>query len=282
MRFLTERRSPREEDEMCRAVSYTIVIAVLACTLTAPALAEPTPPGQTGADTTMQAPHKPVPLTGEMAALEKGTCAPWSASWDVTFASKYLFEGLDYSAGKPVLQPEVVWGYRGFSATVWANHDLDLAQTNEFDFAVQYAKDFKTWSWNAGYTYLRYPHRAGWTPSQEVVGGVSWNGLLSPSLSVHYDFDAGKGGYGILGLSRTWETSPVPITLGVEGYYHYRYYGVNGCPSVAFKGETSRDIGPITFTPSVSYYATRPNRDFRGEAGVPSSWLFSLNVSQGW
>ncbi len=46
---------------------------------------------------------------------------PFHIGVDVTVASKYIWQGLDYSNGKPVTQPELSVTYKDLSATVWLN-----------------------------------------------------------------------------------------------------------------------------------------------------------------
>ena len=64
------------------------------------------------------------PGSKEHEGLEQEPASILSASWDVTIASKYLFQGIDYSEAKPVIQPEAILTVKGFSAILWFNHDL--------------------------------------------------------------------------------------------------------------------------------------------------------------
>jgi hypothetical protein len=48
----------------------------------------------------------------------------------MSFASRYLFQGIDYSNGKPVLNPEADVSAGPISAKLWMNHDLDLGVSN--------------------------------------------------------------------------------------------------------------------------------------------------------
>ena len=54
----------------------------------------------------------------------------------MSFASRYLFQGIDYSAGKPVLNPEADLSAGPLGAKLWVNHDLDQRVSNEFDFSL--------------------------------------------------------------------------------------------------------------------------------------------------
>ena len=144
-------------------------------------------------------PNSATPETPEAPA------SPIGLSGSMSFASRYLFQGIDYSAAKPVMNPEadLTWGPIG--AKLWVNHDLDQRVSNEYDFSILHEWALKKLSITTGYTYLWYPHRDGWTPSQEVYLEASREGALNPALSVHYDFDAGMGSYSTFGLSHGFE-----------------------------------------------------------------------------
>src|SRR5689334_1654433 len=96
------------------------------------------------------------------------TASPISVSGSMSFASRYLFQGIDYSAGNPVLNPEADLSAGPLGAKLWVNHDLDLRVSNEFDFSLLHEWKAKTFSFATGYTYLWYPHREGWLSSQEL------------------------------------------------------------------------------------------------------------------
>jgi hypothetical protein len=200
-----------------------------------------------------------------------------TASCDVTFASKYLFQGFDYSDGRSVLQPEVVLGLGALSATVWANHQPDLGDFNEVDVTIKYATHWRKLSIAPGYLNLSYPNRIGWSPSQEITLDLGLTAPLSPTLSLHYDFDAGTGIYSTLGL-----TQPVwnPLTLGMNLYYQNGYYDMTGVPSMELKASAALAAGGVTVTPAISRFVTWEKGRFEGGSTLPSTWLFAINVSR--
>ena len=130
-----------------------------------------------------------VPVLSGAAESEQG---PVTFSWGTAFASKYLFQGIDYSDGNPVVQPELSLEYRGFSLTSWFNVDLDERHVNEIDLLFAYRLELGDLSVTPGYARYRYPNK-DWEPSQEVYLDLSYATFLNLSLSSHYDFDAGKG-----------------------------------------------------------------------------------------
>jgi len=206
--------------------------------------------------------------------------SPFSASGSLAFNSRYLFQGIDYSAGKPVLNPELDAAAGPIAARVWVNHDLDQNVANEFDLSVFHEWSLKKASLATGYTYLKYPHREGWDPSQELYIEMSHEGVVSPSLSVHYDFDAGDGSYSTLGFSRSVERPFGTLSFGTNLFYQDHYYGLTGIPSNEWNVRLTKTVHKVSFTPSMSRFVTWTNGDFRDENAVKSAWLFSLQVAR--
>lgn len=198
-----------------------------------------------------------------------------SVSVDATFASRYLFQGFDYSDGKPVLQPEMIIGMGPFAATVWANQQPNVGQVNEIDISLKYTAKLGEVSIAPGYTNLSYPNRIGWEPSQEMTFDVGVTGPLSPTLSLHYDFGAGDGLYSTLGLTQSIRG---PLAMGLNVFYEHQYYGMSGIPATELKASASFSVGTLSVTPSISRFFTWANGDFRDAGSLPSNWLFAFNV----
>jgi uncharacterized protein (TIGR02001 family) len=203
----------------------------------------------------------------------------FSFGWNATFASKYLFLGVDLSDGNPVVQPEASIGIENFSATLWMNYDVGRDVANEFDFYLQYAWEFGRASIAPGYAYYRYPHREGWDPTREILVDLEYDTVLSPSLSLHHDFDAGKGTYATLGVSRELPTPVHSFTVGTNLFYQKDYYDQTGFPSWEISLGTELSNQALSIAPSLSYFHTWENGDFVESGSVPSSWLFALSVS---
>ena len=220
------------------------------------------------------------PTPGPTAEATEQHSSPLSASGSMLFASRYLFQGIDYSNGQPVLNPEVDLSVGPISAKLWMNHDLDLGVSNEFDFSLLHEWKAKKFSLTTGYTYLWYPHRDGWDPSQELYLEASRDGTLNPSLSVHYDFDAGMGTYSTFGLSHGFERPVGTLTLGANLFYQDHYYGASGFPANEWNVHFEKSFHGATVTPSVSRFVTWRNGDFRDENAVKSAWLFAFQVAR--
>jgi hypothetical protein len=185
-----------------------------------------------------------------------------SASGDLTTASRYLFQGFDYSDG---------------TANIWGNYHADHGEFDEVDISLKVERSLGSISAAAGYMNLQYPNRTGWDPSQEVFVDLGLDAGLSPKLSVHYDFDVGKGTYTTLGVSHSVGHS---ISLATNLFYQGRYYGMTGFPAAELKASWEHSTGAYTFTPAISYFATWENGDFKDVGAVPSAWLFALNVAR--
>jgi len=228
----------------------------------------------------------PATATTVPPATPEETSAPaehkswYSASYTVMVASRYLFQGLDYSGGKAVLEPELDLSAGPLTAKAWANHDLDRGVSDEFDFSLEHGWTAGKVSGSAGYTHLHYPHRDGWVPSQEFYASVTRESALKATLSVHYDFDAGTGTYSTLGLSRSVERPFGTVSIGANFFHQARYYDLTGIPAVELNMNLSRSIGKLSLTPSVSRFVTWENGDFRGANSVAGAWVFSLAFAQ--
>ena len=208
-------------------------------------------------------------------AAEEESKAKLSVSYDVLFASKYLFQGIDYSDSRGVAQPSFSLGWRDFTFNAWGNFQPDLDVLNEIDLTLKYTRALKGFSVSPGYMALRYPNR-DWDPSQEVFVDLAATAPLNPTLSVHYDFDAGKGTYSTLGISHEVKA---PFTLGVNLFHQNQYYEMSGFPSAEIKASASLSIGVLGFTPSLSRFMTWENGDFTGPARLQDSWLLGVGFS---
>jgi len=187
-----------------------------------------------------------------------------------------MFQGIDYSDGRSVLQPNFIATLGAVSFVGWANYQVDIGDVNEVDLSLKATRTYGLVTVSPGYTMLRYPNREGWDNSQELFADVSVEAPLSPTLSIHGDFDAGKGVYATLGL-----TQPIvgSLSAATNVFYQNDYYGMTGVPSVELKVSGSFNYGEWALTPSMSRFATTDNGDFAGEAGIQSGWLFSINVT---
>jgi uncharacterized protein (TIGR02001 family) len=120
-----------------------------------------------------------------------------SADASIGFYSKYVWRGFELSNDSMVIQPSLTTSYKGFSANLWANLDTDLDGTdshkwNETDFTLSYDGAYDKLGYGVGWIYYALD---GVDDTQEFYGTVSYDVLLSPSLTIYYDTDSFAGAW---------------------------------------------------------------------------------------
>jgi hypothetical protein len=201
----------------------------------------------------------------------------FALSTSVTVASRYFLQGIDQSYGHAVLQPNASFGFGGISASAWANCDLATGELNEVDLTFQIAREAGLWSLETGYMHLSYPNREGWEPSQEIFANVSVGFPLNPSVSVHYDFDAGRGSYSTVEVSHAMGTI---VSVAGRLFYQDHYYELTGIPAFELNANAAFPLGGLTVTSSVSRFTTWENGLFRDGAAVPGAWLITFDLTR--
>jgi len=197
-------------------------------------------------------------------------------AFDVTFASKYMFQGLDLSDGASVAQPNLAVSRKGWTGTVWANYQPNLGDVNRVELSLKYTHTVEQFSFSPGYKYVRSPNTHGIAPTQEIFVDAALRAELNPCVSFHRDVDQGDGNYVSLGLSHTLT---VPLTLGANAFYLNDYYGLNGWTAVELRASSAIPWDNFIITPSISRFVTPENGDFRDEAYIPGSWFFTVKIA---
>lgn len=197
--------------------------------------------------------------------------------WGVAYASRYVFQGLDYSDGQPVFQPQLTARLGRYSAIVWSNLDQDRRELNEIDVSLQGDWENDGLSGDFGYTHLRYPHRGlGWEPTHELYADLELDRPLQPSISVHWDLDQGHGRYWTLGLSHEMSAAKSVIQLSGRLYAHDGYYDLTGLPCFEAGVGFSRGWGRLSIQSGLARQWTWENGDFRGDNAVPAGWVATV------
>jgi hypothetical protein len=164
----------------------------------------------------------------------------------LTFNSKYIWRGQNLVDG-PVLQPEGSLSYRGWTGAVWANYDADEGdEWTEVDYTLDYAtslgpvtSSLEILSASVGYTYytfppLRHHPEVGvHDDSHEVYAGLSLDTLLSPSLTVHYDFAQGDGVYYEFRVGHGFSLGGAKLSFGGSVGYNDGQWGYDPSLSAA-------------------------------------------------
>lgn len=148
------------------------------------------------------------------------------ASVDVM--SNYVWRGIKVS-NSWVLQPSVGIGYGGFAANIWGNYDSDVAEAtsngdtghgemSEVDITLSYTKSINKLTLGGGYIYYAFD---GFNDTQEVFVTATYDTLLSPALTVYYDYDEGNGAFIIASIGHTFKLpKDMSLKLGALASYN--------------------------------------------------------------
>ena len=200
-------------------------------------------------------------------------------SWSATYASRYSFQGFDYSNGHPVLQPEVTGAMGAVSLNLWGNLDQVEGEITEVDATVQADWTVEALTVGVGYANLQYPNRVDRSPSQELYTQFEAELPLKPNGELHWDVDAAHGLYGNIGLGAERSFGGVTCGLGSHLYAQNKYYGLTGISGL----ETSIGAGiswrGIAWQGELARLWTWENGDFRNLQSVAGGWLFRFTLS---
>lgn len=143
-----------------------------------------------------------------------------SGSASVDVMSNYVWRGQKLS-NSYVIQPSVGITYGGFGANLWSNIDPDWddeTEITETDVTVNYAFSIEKFSFDVGYIY--YGLEAA-EDTQEFYISAGYDMMLSPSLTLYYDFDVGEGGFVIASIGHAFElTKDIAVNLGASASYN--------------------------------------------------------------
>ncbi len=144
--------------------------------------------------------------------------------------SNYVWRGQKLS-NSWVLQPSVGINYGAFGANIWANYDSDRAEITsgdssghgeftETDITLTYTHSIDKLTITAGYIYYALD---GANDTQELFISASYDTILSPSLTIYYDYDEGNGAFIVLGIGHTLNiTKDISTKLGASASYNIR------------------------------------------------------------
>ena len=126
-----------------------------------------------------------------------------TADASIGLYSKYIWRGFELSKDSMVIQPSLTVSYKGFGANLWANLDTDVYGTdsgnwNETDFTLSYDGAYEKFGYGVGWIYyalegvdeiVSLTEATEVSDTQEFYATVSYDTILSPSLTVYYDTD---------------------------------------------------------------------------------------------
>ncbi len=229
-----------------------------------------------------------------MAAAVLGVAgAAWAegdVSFEVTsdFFSKYIWRGQNVTDDWSY-QPGISATYKGFTAGVWGS--LDMTDENdqegefiEYDWYVDYSGQINEMiGYSVGSIYYYFPSG---DPTTEIYGGLNFDVIANPSVTVYYDVDEVDGAYVALGVGHTLENENWPCAIDLaanlgwgDSSYNEFYWGVDDgeLNDLTLSAGFPFEVGPVSVTPSVNYVAVLGS-DTSDAAGDDDS-LFYAGVS---
>ena len=144
-----------------------------------------------------------------------------TASGSVAFLGKYIWRGYELSDKSMVVQPSITFAYKGSAFNIWGNLDPDPpdsnAVLNETDLTVSYDASIGFFGLGAGYIYYGLD---GMDDTQEIYLKASYDGFLTPTLTMYRDISSLPGYYFNLGLSHSFSLTDA-IILNLSGAFGY-------------------------------------------------------------
>ena len=129
------------------------------------------------------------------------------ASASAGLYSNYVWRGMTLS-DEIVAQTGTGVSYKGFGAGLWMNYDFDSDQLNETDLTLNYAGALGAFGYDVGYIYYGLD---GFDDTQELYLGLSYDFVVSPSVTLYWDVDEGDGGFLVTALGYS-----LPVTEGIS------------------------------------------------------------------
>lgn len=146
-----------------------------------------------------------------------------STDASVSLYSKYVWRGYELSKDSMVIQPSLSVSYKGFGANLWGNLDTnqdgmtsESFNWNETDLTLSYDGAVDKLGYSVGYIYYDLD---GYEDTQELYFGLSYDTLLSPSVTIYKDIANIPGFYVSLGVSHSVPVGEQALDLGLSiGY----------------------------------------------------------------
>ncbi len=154
-----------------------------------------------------------------------------TGSVSVSIMSDFVARGRKLG-GEPAIQPSLTLNYDALSFTYWQNNDWDddsrpqesaagQGHATESDLIVTYYKQVhEKVGVVAGVLYIA---GHGFADTTRWIGGVTFNTLLSPSLTVYWDTDEGDGTFYVASISHSFQIpvgdQKIPLNLSAQASY---------------------------------------------------------------
>lgn len=220
----------------------------------------------------------------------------WEVEAELASNSKYVWRGMNL-VDDWVIQPSLTISRGGFSANLWANYEPTdetghQKKITEVDLSAQYTFDIGGFSIPLGLIHYLFPNTSA-PATTEVFAGVSYEWLVTPSLTIYHDLDQAHGQYLALGLDYAYQL-PLGLkqaSLGLElgagvGYassdYNQFYFGVDRAAWSDWYLGLSLPVGLLdhkfTLTPRLTYTALIDD-DLKETTGQDSNTFVGLSLA---
>jgi len=181
--------------------------------------------------------------------------AETSGSASVDIYSSYMWRGFELHEDVAI-QPSVGITYGGFGANLWSDYNNDTKEAVETDLTLNYVYSIDKIGLDVGYIYYGLD---GAADTQEIYVAVSYDTLLSPSLTLYYDFDEFDGTFIVASIGHDISvTKSIAVSLGASASYNSDSAGDY---SALHNGEISASTsipvyGAISISPTLAYSFT--------------------------
>ncbi|MDQ7786020.1 MAG: hypothetical protein RDU01_00260 [Thermodesulfovibrionales bacterium] len=184
--------------------------------------------------------------------------------------SNYVWRGQKLS-NSWVVQPSVGIAYGVFGANIWASYDSDRPEATsgdtghgemtETDVTLTYTRSIDKLTLTAGYIYYALDSA---NDTQELFVSAGYDTLLSPTLTIYYDYDEGQGAFVVVSVGHSFEViKEMSLDLGASVSYNIKNkvmgYDKNGDDFNNFyNGEITSSMTipvwkAVTVTPKIAY-----------------------------
>lgn len=188
-------------------------------------------------------------------------------SGQADWVSRFIWRGFDLTNNTACLQPQLnfEFGESGFTLNIWGSFALAdrsrLKTSDEIDLTLTYS--FRTGehiSLQTGIIHYGYYFVQGFSfrksTTQEVFICAGFPKLpLSPTFSLFYDWNLGKGLYASAGIEHILAVSQnADLELGATlGYNHRQYISGSGVSDLVIKAALPIRFKPVTFSFQAGY-----------------------------
>ena len=226
-------------------------------------------------------------------ALPALALGPVDVDADLTLMSKYIWRGM-VNNPDAVLQPSFSANLLGIGFGFWGSMDLNdvhgtSGQFNEIDYIASYGLPLPLVDLNFGLIYYDFPNTETASTAEAFISG-SVGVLLSPTLSIYYDFKEIDGTYANAGISYPVALNEaLNLDLGANlgfgsGDYVNGYFGQNSTGATDFNLSASVPFHPIPFftvTPRVAYSTLLSDaKTASDDAGIDTSnFYYGISAS---